>query len=221
MIFFGKKKTNNLKSFKLTWKNYRFFPEQRIFSNKLLNKNIFLPNQRYPLTNDFTELPFNEKTNRIDRKLKIILITNEITFLEQLNKSRNGLFTNDKQTKWKKLNMPIFSSMRSLFFWNDGIVLENFIRSRERTIVLQEKKNRSPLHNICEYYLILPTLSEHLIYVYTVKPIKLWKRMTTFEKYNVWWCFKANNFISSFKCTFSMKWVCLKGVTGYVRYCIK
>jgi len=156
------KKTNNLKSFKLTWKNYRFFPEQRIFSNKLLNKNIFLPNQRYPLTNDFTELPFNEKTNRIDRKLKIILITNEITFLEQLNKSRNGLFTNDKLTKWKKLNMPIFSSMRSLFFWNDGIVLENFI-------------------------------------------------------YNVWWCFKANNFISSFKCTFSMKWVCLKGVTGYVR----
>ena len=65
-----------------------------VFSNKIFEKRSC-----FNWTNDFNKQAISEKTNKINRKLSIILRTKEVNFLREIKKS--GLFKNNQQTKKK------------------------------------------------------------------------------------------------------------------------
>ena len=92
--------------------NHSFFTERTNFSNKYLKKLWFFSwkkTKQFYSKNNFTEGSFSEKINEIDEKLMIILRRNEINE----KKKKNGLFTNDVGTKWKKNWMRPISSFEN------------------------------------------------------------------------------------------------------------
>ena len=63
---------------------------------------------RFYWTNYFTEWSFSANPSKKDGKWRIILRVNKINFFWTIEKNeRNGSFTNDEETKWKKSKLTI------------------------------------------------------------------------------------------------------------------